>query len=460
MAAGRQGVLETIAVVGLLAVYFGLAVTTAARKSPGFDEMSHLTAGVSYWRTGDFRLNTEQGILPQRWAGLPVAAGRFAFPDLNQPAWWRSNEWLLGHQFFYLLGNDLQSMLLRGRSMIAVLGVLLGLVVFVWSRRLFGPWGGRLSLVLYAFSPTMVAHGSLTTSDMSVAMSMALAVLMWWIMLHRFRAWTVAGSALSTAAVFLSKPSAYVVISMQLIMTGCWLWRQKGVSRAGRDKHGGRFRRFACVVGVHVAVTMFLIWAYYGFRGSPFREFRQGTDGYQVAWEELQQYDTPVMSILTVARKAHVLPDAYLWGLAYSFTHSGGRRAFLAGHYSLRGWWYFFPFAVAVKTSPYVLAAALLGLVGVWGGIRRRPAAAEGRAGRLSGYEFTPLVVLSGVFWCALVTTNLNIGHRHALPIYAPLFVMAGGSVLWLGRPGRRRAVAVATLVLLAAQARSSSERL
>ena len=139
---------ECVAVVLLLGVYFALAASSGLRKSPVFDEVPHLTAGVSHWRTGDYRLNPEQGALPQRWSALPVAFGPFQFPTTEQEAWRLSDEWELGDQLFHRLGNDLEKMLFRARSMVTFLGVLLGLTVYMWSRRLFGLRGGFVSLVL------------------------------------------------------------------------------------------------------------------------------------------------------------------------------------------------------------------------------------------------------------------------------------------------------------------------
>ena len=52
--------------------------------------------------------------------------------------------------------------------------VLGGLVVFAWSRRLYGIWGGLLSLALWVFCPNVLAHARLITSDMgSTALGVA-----------------------------------------------------------------------------------------------------------------------------------------------------------------------------------------------------------------------------------------------------------------------------------------------
>ena len=46
------------------------------QKSATYDEIAHLTAGYSYWLTGDYRLHSENGVLPQRWAASALAGKR------------------------------------------------------------------------------------------------------------------------------------------------------------------------------------------------------------------------------------------------------------------------------------------------------------------------------------------------------------------------------------------------
>ena len=92
----------------------------------------------------------------------------------------------------------------------------------------------------------------------------------------------------------------------------------------------------------------------------------------------------------------------------------------------------FFPYTTAVKTP-----LALFGLIGAcaaWARSARRRSAAEWRA-RL--YDWSPLLSLFAVYWAFSLTSGLNIGHRHIIPVYPVLFVMAAGAAAWVGRPPR-----------------------
>ena len=54
-------------------------------------------------------------------------------------------------------------------------------------------------------------------------------------------------------------------------------------------------------------------------------------------------------------------------------------------------------------------------------------------------YRLAPLLTLLAVYWAASVTSTLNIGHRHLLPVYPAVFILLGGlPALTRGRPSLR----------------------
>src|SRR5690606_13422012 len=134
------------------------------------------------------------------------------FPTTEQRAWWTSNEWELGRQFFFEVGNDADAMLLRSRAAMTAFGVLAGVLVWLWSRRLFGPAAGLVSLTLFVLLPAALAHAALVTADMATAFTLTAAVAGWWWVLHRLTLPSLFCSTLATGALFLTKPSAVVLV--------------------------------------------------------------------------------------------------------------------------------------------------------------------------------------------------------------------------------------------------------
>src|SRR5580698_3224000 len=154
-----------VAVALLLALHFVMAVGSKLGESTTSDELVHLTAGFTYWKFDDYRLQPENGNLPQRWVALPTWIAGAKFPDRDQVYWRESEAWVMGHEFFYETGEDHFPRLMAARAMAALFSVATGALVFAWSRRLFGTPGAFVSLLFFAFSPTFLAHGGLATSD-------------------------------------------------------------------------------------------------------------------------------------------------------------------------------------------------------------------------------------------------------------------------------------------------------
>ena len=106
-------------------------------------------------------------------------------------------------------------------------------------------------------------------------------------------------------------------------------------------------------------------------------------------------------------------------GLLEARDHNrGGHPSYLLGRYNLKGWWYYFPVALAVKTP---IALLILSLAGAYTCCRRF---------RLSAYRL-PIAFLLGVLIPAMAG-SVDIGVRHILPVYLSLSILAAIAV---GRP-------------------------
>jgi hypothetical protein len=248
----------------LILSFSWMADSSLRGKSPTADEIAHLTRGVSYWKTSDYRLQPENGILPERWAALPVYLGGYAFPSAEESAWKQSKTWNLGHQFFYRQGNDLDRMLRAARRMVLLMGAALGLVVYEWSRRLFGAAGGIISLLLYTFSPNILAHSCLVTSDITFAFFLTVTLGSLWWMFHRLHLVSLLASSLLVGLLFLAKASAILLLPMLLILVGIRLLSQKPIFvRIGKTKcvesRGGRLAVLASSLAINFVVTVGLI---------------------------------------------------------------------------------------------------------------------------------------------------------------------------------------------------------
>jgi hypothetical protein len=147
-----------------------------------------------------------------------------------------------------------------------------------------------------------------------------------------------------------------------------------------------------------------------------------------------------VQAVVRPLRAWHALPEPWLYGLTFVDRFSRSRVAFFFGEMGTTGWVAFFPAAFLLKTP--LPALALLALAGILLATQPR---FGGRAGRLV-YRLTPLAALGAVYAGFALTSHLNLGLRHLLPLYPVLYVGAGAVALGF----HRRWLVIATAVLLA----------
>ena len=408
----------------LLALGHAVLATLATReKSTTADELAHVTGGYTFNHWQDYRLHPENGILPQRWQALPVTLHGASFPSFNTPAWRNSEVWLTGYVFFYESGNDPAGLLFSARAMNSLFGAALVLLVYFWSRRLWGEAGALISAAFCALCPTMLAHSGLATSDMCMAFFLVAASGSYWWHLQdgRWRIWWLSALLLGLAAV--AKYTAVLLLPLALVMAAVRVFHPTPLT-FGAITFRTRLGRLGAIAASTTAqglVAVAVIWVFFGFRYSVCNPALPAGD-FNLPWAIVLSYGGLKAHCIEFARAWHLLPEGWLYGLAFVLKHAEARSAFLDGDYSIFGWMSFFPKAFLYKTPPALLAgvATSLGLL-VW----RFWAAAGSRLGQHL-YRVTPLVVLFAVYWLFSLTSHLNIGHRHILPTYPVLYIFTG----------------------------------
>jgi predicted membrane-bound mannosyltransferase len=81
-----------------------------------------------------------------------------------------------------------------------------------WAYRLWGSRAALLAMTLACFEPNLVAHSSLVTTDVGVALFIFLAVYLLWEYLRRPRWWLLVVTGLSTGLALVAKFSALLLV--------------------------------------------------------------------------------------------------------------------------------------------------------------------------------------------------------------------------------------------------------
>jgi hypothetical protein len=176
-----------------------------------------------------------------------------------------------------------------------------------------------------------------------------------------------------------------------------------------------------------------LLWGCYQFRCSALPGHAQG---FEIAktLESSGESDTLFgRSILGISR-FHLLPESYVAGLLYVAQNST-RPSYIFGKRHETGVWYYFPVTILAKTPLTILLLVLLAVT----------SPAQWRKHKC---EIVVALIPITVFLLAAMSSKINIGLRHILPIYPFLIVLAAAAAAEYGRRSRIAAVLCVGLLL------------
>ncbi|KOU75938.1 glycosyltransferase [Streptomyces sp. MMG1533] len=390
---GRRWLVPLLVVV-LLAQMAAAMVTTAVQQTPTIDEPVYVGTAADYLHEHRLRFNPEHPPLGK----LVVAVG-VALADPHVDPSFTGGQSLLGQHLLYESGNDPWQLMLWARLPVIALTLLFGLVVFAFARELAGPGGGLAALALYAFSPDVIAHGSLATLDVPLAGFLVTSVWLLWRARRRPR-WCLPLAGVALGAALATKMSALAAFPVLLVLAGVSAWCS-GADSAERRRKLLRAAGGAAVVAL---VAVAVVWASY-LAVDP-----------RLRWSP-QQYVPVVHGRRGLLVELLPFPEAYRDGMRIQFSlENRPWEGFLFGRVYTGSLWYYLPVALLVKTPLGMLALWAAGAVVVVAVRRLRPVAP---------YLLLPAAVLLA----AAMEGARDFGTRYA--VFLPMFLaVAAGCVL------------------------------
>ncbi len=396
------------------------------------DETVHIPAGYINWQQHDFAPNNEHPPLAKLWATLPWLALDPPIPPTapaDTPAKRTINA---GRYFWQLNAPQMAQLLFWARVPMIAITLLLGALIFICGKHFFSPRAGLLAVTLFALEPTVLGHGWIVHTDIPATT----AYLGWWAMLATYAARPTWRRALALGIVsglaITTKYNLLVVIPIGVLaLLILWLLAPRG-GHARRPLLG-----HATMI---TAISLLILNAVYFFTWQPLGEIDLNW-----LWEEAPDRAELISTIIHYLTP--IIPPYYQFGTYTVLIHNAeGHSAGLLGNFSQQGWWYYFPVAFALKTTVPFLLLTIAGLGwACWRLVIRR----EYRLLWLLG----PLLL----FTASTMSSHINIGVRHFLPVYPFCFLLAGNLLdQLLGRwaslragPARLRIVGTAFLTAL-----------
>jgi tetratricopeptide (TPR) repeat protein len=429
----RNKAFTIIGVALLLFVMWMQLALSVHGESISWDEGDHLFAAYMSAKHGDFGLNPEHPPLVKLVAALPL----LAMPDLRVPA-------LQGRNFkveAFLSGKDFNAwnlnrgILFRARLAVTVFALLLALLVFFATREMFGTTPAFFALTLLAFDPTLLAHGAMVTTDVGVSCFIFAAVYAFYRYVKAPSWGRVAVLGLVTGLGFAAKHTGVLIVPMLIALAICEIIRNprraSGESTDCRKTLTGKM--FGALAGAAL-ISLIVLWAFYGFR---YRARPGGLEMNPPLSVSLASLSKPWEGKLlgTVAR-FHALPESYLYGLADIQAVDDAYTAYYFGKIYPHGTHWYFPGVIAIKSTLPCLILLLI-------------AAGAIVTGRFTRWrEILFLTIPPAIYLTVAMSSQMNIGARHILPVYPFLYVLAAGAVYELiGRDPRWKLVIAALLM-------------
>lgn len=425
-----------VTVAGLLALYVVVALSASLEKGLSYDEGEEIAIGYNIWLHKDFRMEAANGDLVKRWATLPLLVTKPKAAGMDNPYWRAGGAYEVAFLLFFEQGNNPRVLMRQCRAMMALVGVATGLLVFFCSREMFGNLGGLFSLTLFASSPSMLAFGGMVSTEMTVCFTLLGSVWSVWRVLHRVTWGRLLTSLVFIALLVLSKPTAVVIFPITAIMIAVKLYRGQPLAWRlfGRRMIRGRLTQAGVFGGLffaHAFAGWGTVWAHYDFRyvASPKPE----DPGIVFKKQVHDPIDPTIMEFFTWSRRTHFLPEGYVQGVEWLLGQDESQVGFMNGRWKYGGAHLFFPYAIWVKTQPSLFLILGLSLGGWWHGRKSRqpmrtPDDDDAATSTISPlvYGAVPFLALTAVYLAIAVTWDLNIGFRHALPIYPAGYVLSG----------------------------------
>lgn len=351
-----------IIVLLLLSIMFCLEISSAVLESQSIDEGVHLTAGYSYLLNKKIELNPEHPPLVKLLSAIFVYPLSPIFPwtDLSS-----AEQWDLAKQFFYDLGNNADSLLFWGRLPVMFLSLLLGWLIYAWSKKIAGNSAGLFALALFIFDANILAHSRLITTDIAVSLAFV--------------------SSLYSLFKYFERPSNKNLFIFATIFAFSQVVKFSTVLLWPIIIIFGFFSKLTAKQFLKLVVAILLL--------------------------------TPLVIFIVYFGQ----PSAYLEGITDLVDHEkGGHYSYLLGQYDEIGFWYYFPLAFLVKTPITTLLLIIMSFCLFFFNYTKF------RSLNKIPLIYKLLIFFPIFYFIVSMINRINIGIRHLLPIYPFIFIFCG----------------------------------
>jgi hypothetical protein len=229
-----------------------------------------------------------------------------------------------------------------------------------------------------------------------------------------------------------AKHSGILVFPILIALAICERWRMPRPTASSASSRPSNSMRLVGALVFVALMAVLILWASYGFHFHP----RPGVDAENRVADYAAGLNSPLQkNLITQFAHWHVLPESYLYGLADVGITAGFSHTYLFGKVYPHGQWLYFPAAFLIKSTVTLIILLLLApfAIVLRGAQHRR--------------ELWFLAIPPAIYFAVAISSGMNIGVRHILPIYPFLMVLAGWAAAQFISHRRRWAWMVAVVM-------------
>ncbi len=370
-----------IAAAAALAFHLFAGFSFIRSAAATYDETVHLSSGYSYLYTGRYVMNImDHPPFSEMLSALPLLALK---PQTftGHPYFANFMPYHYGDLFLYqnLLSPDRLLDTARVFTFIVWTALFAG---FIWlfASRLRSPAAAALSVAVFCFMPVFISNDALISTDAAAAVFYFGSFVLGW---------------LFTSARPVMKEGKRGQKGEAVLPGALWRW----AALAGAVSGLALVSKFSMFIVPPMVAAFWLadnlLW--------PRMKFRKLL-GY------LFIYAAACLLVTALVYKFDL--GLYWKGLSATLNRlDTGRSSFVMGRHTLKGVWWYFPAALAVKTPLLVLLGALAGAWLTLKNFRK---------------DYLWVLLPPAVFFAAALTAKVQIGYRHIMPVMPFLAVLAG----------------------------------
>lgn len=433
-----QGVSKRVSiflVILLLCMLVGMVAGSMAYTSPVVDETTEVSAGYYMLTTGDFSNNTGNPILLAIVSALPLLTIDLSIPPHPLPyfeprSYSDLQSWFYSVTFLAANQSQVETIFWRARLIIILEALIAGLLVFQWSRELYGRAAGLLALLFFVFSPNILAHAGVATYDIGFTLAiLAGAYGVQRVLVHPTRQWLLLAGLL-TGIILLTKNTwpLFIIIMAALAVTtlrqdiGIWPWLPQRL----HNSWFGRLLTYALSCVAILLVAWLLVNVAYAFQGTM-----------QPLGSYLPRLATGNHPLAFLASVPIPFPAAFVESFLFRLSHAAsGQPTFLLGSFTPS-----IAYHLVALLTKVPLAFLLLLPITLWLSSNRKQ-----RQLRWTTREMI-LLIPPLVIFIVVATGNIKVGFRHLLPMMPFLFIFAGKMACLIGEIPKWSRIALAGLV-------------